>query len=75
MALAAIADAEATEETVRGHIRPEWHRWQSPATGRWWAARTVPLPDPTTGSMIVSAETLGDLMTAVVHSSPDSVRA
>jgi hypothetical protein len=71
MTLAAITDAE---EADTGRTDPDWYRWLSP-TGRWYAARMAPLPDPTTGSMIVSADTLGDLMTAVVHSSPDAVRA
>lgn len=71
MALAAITDAE---EADTGLPIPDWYRWLSP-TGRWYAARTAPLPDPKAGAMIVSADTLGDLMTAVVHSSPDAVRA
>lgn len=70
MALAAISDVV---EADIGDARPEWHHWHSP-TGRWYAARTAPLADPKTGAMIVSADTLGDLMTAVVHASPATVR-
>ncbi len=70
MALAAITD---TEEADTGRTSPDWYRWLSPS-GRWYAARTAPLPDPKAGAMIVSANTYGELLTAVVHASPEEIR-
>ena len=74
MALTAISN-ELEADT--GGTEPElgWYRWFNPITGRWYAARTTPLADPKSGAMLVSAETYGELMTAVVRSSPTSVRA
>lgn len=71
MALTAISE-EAEADT--GDICPDWYRWLSPS-GRWYAARTAPLTTPGSGAMIVSAETYGGLLTAVLHSSPTSAGA
>jgi hypothetical protein len=45
---------------------PDWHIWLSPS-GRWFAARAVPLPDSKTGPMIISAESRDQLTTRLAE--------
>lgn len=68
MALSAIPDV-AEPATC-----PEWHRWQSKRTGRWFAARTAVPADLRSSVMLISGDTYRDLLAAVVHSFSDSVR-
>jgi hypothetical protein len=76
MALSAISDALETDigDTVpeTASTVPDWYRWFNPISKRWYAARTTPLANPRAGAVLVSAKTYGGLITAVVHSSPDS---
>ena len=65
MALTAIP---AVLTADKNGARPEWHRWHSP-TGRCWAARTVSLADPTSGPMIVSADSDAELDAKLVNAS------
>lgn len=79
MALSAIPGMASTDA-----VRPIWHRWLSP-TGRHFAARTVPLPEPLSGPMIVSAdsgeeldEVLGnaeEAVSSILAGHPDDVRS